>query len=133
MKQLSVACLFLISFFLAATVYAQSLSDDCAGSVEVNGKMECVDVSNELGHVRSFFDGSNGVLLATTQALIGVEPDGKWGPNTARSFQRTLETYIVIGGRGSDWGVNKKNDTERLVRWIATAEYATATGGEFPD
>ncbi|MFK7793667.1 MAG: hypothetical protein AB8B88_13475 [Devosiaceae bacterium] len=71
--------------------------------------------------------------MNAAQALIGTEPDGKWGPNTERAFRRSLETYIAIGGRDASWGILRPSDTERYIRWLAVAHHASATGGEFPD
>lgn len=114
MKKIAVNCIVLFSICAASIAHAQ-------------------DVSKELRNVRAYFDGSNGTLLTTTQALMGIQPDGKWGPNTATTFKGTLEDYIAIGGRGSHWGVNSKKDTERFIRWIAAAKFANETGGEYPD
>jgi len=95
--------------------------------------MKCIDVTKELANVRTFFSRGNETLLAATQALITVDPDGRWGPKTSAAFQRNLEAYVVIGGRGSDWGVNNPSDTERFIRWLAQAKFANETGAEYPD
>ncbi len=95
-------------------------------------------VSKELQNVRTYFARNPSELPAAQQQLriMGAYAggiDGRWGRGTERAFRNVLETYIAIGGRGSDWGVNKPSDTRRFVKWIASANYANQTGTDYPD
>jgi hypothetical protein len=96
------------------------------------------NVSKELRNVKAYFKQNPSELRAAQQHLktMGAyagKADGRWGAGTERAFKNVLENYIAIGGRGSDWGVNKPSDTRRFVTWIASANHANETGTDYPD
>ncbi len=128
----ALACFPLI-LAVPATTIAQSADEECSAGTVVNGEYQCIDVERELARVEAYFAGLDGPLLNAAQALVGTEPNGKWGPDTERAFRRSIETYTAIGGRGGDWGISRPSDTARYIRWLAAAHHASATGGEFPD
>jgi hypothetical protein len=59
--------------------------------------------------------------------------DGKLGPQSALAICSTLSSYLAIGGRGNDWGINSVSDAPRLIDWLYEAIVANETGSEFPD
>ncbi len=133
-KAICAAIAYLALFlFIPAEAYSQSAEGDCSAGAVVNGEWQCIYIERELAQIAAYFEGLDGPLLSAAQALVGTEPDGKWGPDTERAFRRSLETYIAIGGRGGDWGISRPSDTARYIRWLAAAHHASATGGEFPD
>ena len=94
-------------------------------------------VAAAMGHVEE-------VLAATPQRLYvtqlviregfarpDVVADGAWGPVTAGALCDLLSTYTAING--AENGVRSREDAAAFERWIVSAAYAAATGGEFPD
>jgi hypothetical protein len=59
--------------------------------------------------------------------------DGKIGPQSAPAICSTLSSYLAIGGKGKDWGINSVSDAPRLIDWLYEAIVANETGSEFPD
>ncbi len=103
------------------------------------GSAQAGNIERELVNVRAYFASRKGRVLLEAQALLKSSghykgtADGKWGNGTERAFRGLLKTYIVIGGSGSDWGINKPDDTRRLLDWVAEAEFSVTNGLEFPD
>ncbi|WP_182422216.1 hypothetical protein [Aureimonas sp. ME7] len=98
-----------------------------------------LDTKRELENIRLYFQARGGPTLLQAQALLKSygtyhgSPDGRWGPETTEAFDLVLETYIAIGGRDDDWGVNRPEHTSRLLEWIGQAMYASANETEYPD
>ncbi|WP_062014884.1 hypothetical protein [Aureimonas sp. AU4] len=98
-----------------------------------------LDTSWELENVRLYFQARGGPALLQAQALLASygtyhsKPDGRWGAATAEAFNQALQTYIAIGGRDDDWGVNRPEHTSRLLEWVGDAMFATANETEYPD
>ena len=79
-------------------------------------------------------DGPPSLLWMQQVLLFGRDAaDGIWGPMTEARFAQLLDTYHAIGGIGEDWGVRTVEDVPRFLSWVLSAEFAAATGGEFPD
>jgi hypothetical protein len=63
-------------------------------------------------------------LIKRSVSLLGVLPDGIWGPETEEAFRETLETYIAIGEflpQGPFWA-------GQLMNWRKRPAF---TGNEF--
>jgi len=105
-------------------------------SATENGK--CVNVTRELRNVRVALETNreklNNVQLILARMKLYTGPiDGKWTKTTEDSIRGALETYIAIGGRGPDWGINNKRDVDRFIKWLYAALESGETGNEFPD
>ncbi|MEQ1949908.1 peptidoglycan-binding domain-containing protein [Mesorhizobium sp. CN2-181] len=133
-----------IAFSLAIALLALSAWSLAARSVdlgllgEAQAQAQEIDVRSELAIIQAHFAGGGPQLVNAQTALkaYGVYSgalDGKWGPRTREAFQAVLKTYIAIGGRGRDWGINKPEDTQRLIDWTLSAAKANREGSEFPD
>lgn len=98
-----------------------------------------VDTEQETANVRAYFETQGTAALVQAQALLAAQGvyhsgiDGKWGAATEEAFSDILQSYIAIGGRGDDWGINEPGQTPRFLNWIATAISARENGTEYPD
>ena len=99
---------------------------------------KCIDVTRELRNVRAVLETNREKLTNVQLILVRMKEytgpiDGKWTKRTEESIRRVLDTYIAIGGRGPDWGINNKRDVDRFIKWLYAALESLETGSEFPD
>ena len=97
-----------------------------------------IDVTMEFYNVEQFIKNkpqkiSELQLLLTKMGDYSGKIDGQFGQETATSVCEVVKTYIAIGGKDPDWGINRVSDVPRFISWLYTAMIANETGGEFPD
>lgn len=125
-----VTTLVLLTFFSLPTMAQQNAcAFDRGGPLSVN---------NELRNVKAAFY-QNGSAVVQLQLLFARDGSysgpvsGTWNRELEAAILCSLQSYIAIGGRGNDWGVNQPSDAIRFVGWVYEALVARETGGEYPD